>query len=478
MEDNESSLIQCPKCGNIQGTLGKCLKCGLDLTFFSAGEKDIPAEDTRGNTASSAPEAEDVRTVGKFRLVKENPQSPKAPPTEAEPERPSPDQPVAAPEDPGPAERALVPIFMPVGRLITLSLITFGIYQIFWFYRNWKILKYYHDRYVQPVKLTLMMLIPFYGIYLAYKQLKGIDEMTTLRVKGFPLLPVFIGWILVGSSSVFIRPEAGFLLSSLCLGSVFLLAPVQWSLNKFARSSGHTEPSPGSRKGWMTGALVLTSLILAAGIWESVKSYLVMEPFRAETAALDAVSASTGEQTKELLVRYGSYIERSKSLINAKGLMKRDRQAVFHETSRLIDDLPRKLHCVTRGEAAGIQYGMVKFINEGNTLKPKILADMSVDLAEVLAKMKADLPGAANKGLDGCASEPFDLKAFVEEMRLAKAGTTGQQAQGEASSGPAAAATEKPNPGGRSRIEFFDPAQSAEAKPLRQTSGQNPGATP
>jgi len=478
MEDNESSLIQCPKCGNIQGTLGKCLKCGLNLAFFSAGEKEIPAEDTRDNTAPPAPEAEDIETVGKFRLVKESLQSPKTPPPEAAPEPLSSGQPVAAPEDPGPAERALVPIFMPVGRLITLSLITFGIYQFFWFYRNWKILKYYHDRYVQPVKLTLMMLIPFYGIYLAYKQLKGIDEMTTIRVKGFPLLPVFIGWILVGSSSVLIRPEAGFLLSSLCLGSVFLLAPVQWSLNNFARSSGHTEPSSGSRKGWMAAALMLTSLILAAGVWESVKSYLVMEPFRAETAVLDAASASTGEQTKELLIRYGSYIEWSKSLINAKGLMKRDRQAVFHETSRLIDDLPKKLHCVTRGEAAGIQYGMVKFINEGNTLKPKILADMSVGLAEVLAKMKADLPGAADKGLEGCTSGPFDLKAFVEEMRLAKAGAAGQPAQGEAPEAAASVPTEKPNPGGRSRVDYLDPAQSSEGKPMRQTPGPNQATTP
>jgi len=472
MDDNESSLIQCPKCGNIQGTLGKCLKCGLNLAFFSVGEKEIPAED---NTASSAPEPEDIGTVGKFRLAKESPQPRKAPPPEAEPGPPPSGQPVAAPEDPGPAERTLVPIFMPIGRLITLSLITFGIYQFFWFYRNWKILKYYHDRYMQPLKLTLMMLIPFYGIYLAYKQLKGIDEMTTPRVKGFPVLPVFIGWILVGSSSVLIRPDAGLLLSSLCLGSVFLLAPVQWSLNKFARSSGHTEPSSGSRKGWMAAALMLTFLILAAGVWESVRSYLVMEPFRAETAVLDASSASTGEQTRELLIRYGSYIEWSKRLINAKGLMKRDRQAVFHETSRLIDNLPRKLHCVTRGEAAGIQYSMVKFINEDNTLKPKILADMSIGLAEVLAKMQADLPGTAEKGLEGCASEPFDLKAFVEEMRLAKAGAAGQPAQDQTPEA-AAAPTEKLNPGGRSRVDYLDPAPSAEAKPLRQT--QNQGAAP
>jgi len=201
-----------------------------------------------------------------------------------------------------------------------------------------------------------------------------------------------------------------------------------------------------------------------------------MEPFRAETAALDAASASTGEQTKELLIRYGSYIERSKILINTRGLMKRDRQAVFHETSRLINDLPRKLHCLTTGETAAIQYSMVKFINEGNTLTPKILADMSVGLSEVLATMKADIPGAAKKGLEQCTSEPFDLKAFVEEMKLAKAGVAGQ---GQAPPEPAAAlAAEKPNPAGRSRVDYVDPAQSAEGKPLGQPSAQNPGTTP
>lgn len=449
MEDNESSLVQCPKCGNIQSTSGKCLKCGLEITPPSAGE-NLPGEDARDIPEPPvAPEDDDIKVTGKFRLTPKSPEVRKTPPPDEESRPSSPAQPPApedhgVPEGPGPAERLLVPIFMPIGRFITLSIITLGVYQIFWFYRNWKILKSYHDRYVQPGKLTLMMLIPFYGIYLVYKQLSGIHEMTVQRVRAFPVIPVLVGWILLGSLPAAVRPDAGLLLSSLWLGSVFLLMPVQWSLNRFARSSGHSEPSPGSRKGWMAAAMVLIALILTAGITESINSYRLMEPFRAETAGLDAASASTSSETRDLLIRYGSYIERSRRLINTKSLRKSDRQTVYNETNRIINDLPRKLHCLTRNEVAGIRHGMVQFILKDNSLMSRDLANINIGISEIGAFAMANSSPPENKeGLEKCTSEPFDLKAFVEEMKQAKSGA----AQGDAPQGPTTDAHPKEDPG-------------------------------
>jgi hypothetical protein len=434
MKESENRLVQCPKCGNVQDRFGQCVKCGNDITLRSAGEEIPPKEESCDNAEThDAPEARDITVTGKFTLASDSPQSRKTPPPHEQSRSFYPAQPPAT-EDDGPAERALVPIFMPIGRLIALSIITFCVYQIFWFHRNWKILKYYHDRWLQPGKLTLMMLIPFYGIYLVYRQLNGIREMTAQRAMAFPVIPVLIGWIaLFGWIIIAYLLDTGFLLFSLWLGSVFLFIPVQRSLNALARNSGHTEPSSGSRKVWMAAAMAVVALFLAGGIIDTGMHYRVMRPFEAETAELDAASASTNSETRELLVRYGSYIERSRRLINARGLRKSDRYSVYNETTRLINDLPRKLHCVTRGEAAGIQHSMVKFINENNQLRPQILADLSVGLAEIQAVMEADLPGSSGKqGLEQCASEPFDLKAFIEEMKQAKGGSAQQSGQNAA----------------------------------------------
>ena len=64
-----------------------------------------------------------------------------------------------------------------IGHLIVLSITTFGLYELYWFYRNWKLLKEHKGLNINPLSRTLCLLIPFYSIYVIYKQFKEIKDM-------------------------------------------------------------------------------------------------------------------------------------------------------------------------------------------------------------------------------------------------------------------------------------------------------------
>jgi len=65
----------------------------------------------------------------------------------------------------------------PIWNLILLSILSFGIYEIYWFYRNWKHLKVHKNLNINPGWRTVGLLVPIYGIILIYRQFKDIDEL-------------------------------------------------------------------------------------------------------------------------------------------------------------------------------------------------------------------------------------------------------------------------------------------------------------
>lgn len=60
---------------------------------------------------------------------------------------------------------------------IFFSLITFGLYHIYWFYLNWSLLKRERDSRINPVLNTLCLIIPFYNFYMVYKCFKEINAL-------------------------------------------------------------------------------------------------------------------------------------------------------------------------------------------------------------------------------------------------------------------------------------------------------------
>ena len=61
-------------------------------------------------------------------------------------------------------------------RLVLLSFFTFGMYEYYWFYRNWKHLKNHKKLNIRPGWRTAGLFVPIYCVFLGYWQFKDIRE--------------------------------------------------------------------------------------------------------------------------------------------------------------------------------------------------------------------------------------------------------------------------------------------------------------
>lgn len=116
----------------------------------------------------------------------------------------------------------------PVWHFVLLSIASLGIYEIVWFYRNWKHLKAHKNLDSRPGWRTVGLFVPIYGIVLAYRQLRDIKDfsMASGIEKSFPPGWVLIGWLFF--SALWELPDPFWLLTLL---SVWPLAMAQRVLN-------------------------------------------------------------------------------------------------------------------------------------------------------------------------------------------------------------------------------------------------------
>lgn len=83
----------------------------------------------------------------------------------------------------------------PVLHLVLLSIATLGIYEIYWFYRNWKQFKLHKNLKISPLWRTVGLSIPIYGLVLAYRQLRDIRDFAKEAGIAETYSP---GWALTG----------------------------------------------------------------------------------------------------------------------------------------------------------------------------------------------------------------------------------------------------------------------------------------
>lgn len=134
-----------------------------------------------------------------------------------------------------------------IGKFVLFSVLTSGIYHIWWFYKNWKDLKEYTDRPIRPLLRTIGLAVPILDIVLAYQQFRDIRN--ACREKGVYTFPlgriVFIFTILAVVAwasfvSFFLSPTLDatmdtslslFFELAATLAATSILIPVQKSLN-------------------------------------------------------------------------------------------------------------------------------------------------------------------------------------------------------------------------------------------------------
>lgn len=160
---------------------------------------------------------------------------------------------------------AYVPVGMrysfvqPVWQFVLLTLFTFGLYEIRWYYRNWKYLKVHHSLDISPGWRTVGLFIPILNFVLIIRQFRDIRDYarTAGCQKTFSVTGVFIAYLLM--TCLWFLPRPYFLF---CLSRVWPLAIVQDVLNEYWRKE---QPQLMERRRFSGGQVAL--LILGGFVW-------------------------------------------------------------------------------------------------------------------------------------------------------------------------------------------------------------------
>lgn len=147
-------------------------------------------------------------------------------------------------------------------RLVLLSIFTFGIYEIYWFYRNWKHIKIHKNLDIRPAWRTVGLFVPIYNINLIYRQFADIRDFAMesglktysspgwltfgyILLNGIPLALLDV-WKLTGPAGLL-----GLLISLL---AVWILVVVQETLNDYWKKE---QPGLEMRAKFSSGEIVL-----------------------------------------------------------------------------------------------------------------------------------------------------------------------------------------------------------------------------
>jgi len=166
--------------------------------------------------------------------------------------------PVARVADVGTADSAIEPPFFAVSlfKLSILSVCTFGLYELYWFYKNWDVIRRREQRVINPIWRALFSVFYSYSYFSRVKEFKHPG----VAPSGLPAGALAVGW---GLFSVAWRlPDPYWLVSMVAV--VFLL-PVQRRVNEInaAAAPGHSANDRLTPLNWIGIAIGGAALILA-----------------------------------------------------------------------------------------------------------------------------------------------------------------------------------------------------------------------
>ena len=159
---------------------------------------------------------------------------------------------------PIPSEAAQ-PMFFPVSllKLVVMSTVTFGIYELYWFYRNWKLIKQRTSRDIMPFWRA------FFAFFFCYSFFKEVKDSAASRsvVVGFSPGLLAVAWI--GVTLCWRLPDPYWLVDTL---AVLALLPVQKVVNEVNASFAPNHAPNVRFSGWNIAGIVFGGLLLVLAI--------------------------------------------------------------------------------------------------------------------------------------------------------------------------------------------------------------------
>jgi len=151
------------------------------------------------------------------------------------------------------------PLFFPVSplKLILMSIVTFGSYEFYWFYKNWKLLHQHSAPNIKPFWRVCFAQFFCYSLFKEIRETAESYKIPTIFNSG----SLAVGWILL--SIAYKLPDPFWII---CLFSVLFLLPVQKTVNQLnaAVSPNHNPNSRLSALNIM--AVVAGTLLIGLGV--------------------------------------------------------------------------------------------------------------------------------------------------------------------------------------------------------------------
>ncbi|MEO8629031.1 MAG: hypothetical protein ABI612_13150 [Betaproteobacteria bacterium] len=165
--------------------------------------------------------------------------------------------------DRAPAAPVDAPLFaVPLRKLVLLSVCSLGIYQLYWFYRNWQLIKIHTGEDISPFWRTALAPLYCYQCFSRIRDCEQAPYFIDVLPAGF----LATGWIATTLMWRLRLPEPFWLISTL---SVLFLLPVQMRANRMNQTAApeHDHNDEFSARDWATtivGSLFVELVIIAA----------------------------------------------------------------------------------------------------------------------------------------------------------------------------------------------------------------------
>jgi hypothetical protein len=155
-------------------------------------------------------------------------------------------------------EHSAEPVFFPVSvvKLLVLSLCTFGLYEMYWFYKNWQLVKRREHSNIVPVMRSV------FGVFFCYSLFEKVSDQAEHAGTGsIAAGPLAAGWIVL--TILWRLPDPYWLVTFL---AVLFMLPVQQAINAINSQAAPGHDPNRSFSGWNIAAVIIGSLFFALAL--------------------------------------------------------------------------------------------------------------------------------------------------------------------------------------------------------------------
>lgn len=151
-------------------------------------------------------------------------------------------------------------LYIPTSRLIVLSIVSMGLYELYWIYKNWRYIKERDGLNISPFWRG------FFGIFYCHSLLRRIHEDQEARSYGQPAFSsggLATGWVVLRiiAGAVGHAPSITASIVSALIPSFLCLAPVQNYINSVTEQRNPAQKAHG----WSSGHIVC--LVFGIVVW-------------------------------------------------------------------------------------------------------------------------------------------------------------------------------------------------------------------